>query len=92
MNDSQIIIGVDEAGRGPLFGPVYTGAVILPAMDSEFDRTQLKDSKKFTSKKKLQNVFENIINEPNCIYSVNSADHSRRLLQATQNQCIALLQ
>lgn len=88
MNDSQIIIGVDEAGRGPLFGPVYTGAVILPAMDSEFDRTQLKDSKKFTSKKKLQKVFENIINEPNCIYSVNSADHEEidalNILQATQ--------
>ena len=43
----EIIIGVDEAGRGPLFGPVYTGAVILPREEiSDFDRTQLKDSKK----------------------------------------------
>lgn len=88
MNDSQIIIGVDEAGRGPLFGPVYTGAVILPPLESEFDRTQLKDSKKFTSKKKIQKVFENIINEPNCIYHVDSADHEEidalNILQATQ--------
>ena len=46
----NIIIGVDEAGRGPLFGNVYTSAVILP--DLNFDKTLLKDSKKFTSKKK----------------------------------------
>ena len=43
-------IGVDEAGRGPLFGRVYTSAVILPKDDS-FDHSKVKDSKKFTSKK-----------------------------------------
>ena len=48
----KIIIGVDEAGRGPLFGDVYTSAVILP--QEEFDKTLLKDSKKFTSKKRLR--------------------------------------
>ena len=47
-------IGVDEAGRGPLFGRVYTGAVILPspANAPEFDFSLLKDSKKFSSDKK----------------------------------------
>jgi ribonuclease HII len=44
-------IGVDEAGRGPLFGRVYTGAVVLPKDDS-FDHSRVKDSKKFHSKKK----------------------------------------
>ena len=44
-------IGIDEAGRGPLFGRVYTAAVILPKND-DFKFHLLKDSKKFTSKKK----------------------------------------
>ena len=37
-------VGVDEAGRGPLFGRVYTGAVILPPASSAFDFSLLKDS------------------------------------------------
>ena len=45
-------IGVDEAGRGPLFGRVYAGAVILPK-DNTFDHSLMKDSKKFHSKKKI---------------------------------------
>ncbi len=44
----ELEIGVDEAGRGPLFGRVYSGAVMI---DSSFDTTRVKDSKKFTSKK-----------------------------------------
>lgn len=52
-------IGVDEVGRGPLFGRVYTAAVILPKDDS-FDCSIVKDSKKFTSKKKIQEASEYI--------------------------------
>ena len=52
-------IGVDEAGRGPLFGPVYTAAVILPKDDS-FDHSKMKDSKKFHSKKKILETAEYI--------------------------------
>jgi ribonuclease HII len=54
-------IGVDEAGRGPLFGRVYTGAVILPpAGSSSFDFSLLKDSKKFHSEKKIREVSDYI--------------------------------
>jgi ribonuclease HII len=52
-------VGVDEAGRGPLFGRVYTAAVILPSADdawSSFDFSLLKDSKKFHSEKKIRDV------------------------------------
>jgi ribonuclease HII len=52
-------IGVDEVGRGPLFGRVYTAAVILPKDDS-FDHSKMKDSKKFHSKQKIQEVAEYI--------------------------------
>lgn len=59
-------IGVDEAGRGPLFGRVYTGAVILPhpaaaaSAAASFDFSLLKDSKKFTSEKKIREVSDYI--------------------------------
>lgn len=46
------IAGVDEAGRGPLAGPVVSAAVILP---SGFQSSGLNDSKKLTPKKR--NVF-----------------------------------
>ena len=52
-------IGIDEAGRGPLFGRVYTAAVILPK-DTDFDFEKMKDSKKFSSKKKINEVAEHI--------------------------------
>lgn len=59
-NDMNCIeIGVDEVGRGPMFGRVYTAAVILPK-DNSFDHTKMKDSKKFHSKKKIKEVSEYI--------------------------------
>lgn len=52
-------IGCDEVGRGPLFGRLYVAAVILPT-DGSFDGTNVKDSKKFSSKKKILEVSEYI--------------------------------
>ena len=43
------VCGVDEAGAGPLMGPVYAAAVILP---EECDLPELNDSKKLTEKKR----------------------------------------
>lgn len=48
----MIEVGLDEAGRGPLFGRVYVGAAILPTGD-EFDHSLMKDSKKLSLKKRL---------------------------------------
>ena len=47
----QAISGVDEAGRGPLAGPVVSAAVILP---SSFHAPGLTDSKKLAPKKRTQ--------------------------------------
>jgi len=52
-------IGIDEAGRGPLFGRLYVGAVILPKT-SEFRHDLMKDSKRFHSKKKIREVSDYI--------------------------------
>ena len=44
-----LVCGVDEAGAGPLMGPLYAAAVILP---ERFDLPGLTDSKKLTEKKR----------------------------------------
>ena len=55
FGDTKYEIGIDEAGRGPMFGRVYVSAVVLPKDDS-FDHTKMKDSKRFHSKKKIKEV------------------------------------
>jgi ribonuclease HII len=79
-------IGVDEAGRGPLFGRVYTAAVVLPK-DDTFDHLCVKDSKKFHSKKKIEDVAEYI--KQNAIAWYVSFEDEKvideiNILQATQ--------
>tara|TARA_B100000902_G_scaffold384216_1_gene424090 strand:+ start:94 stop:765 length:672 start_codon:yes stop_codon:yes gene_type:complete len=58
-DETTIEIGVDEAGRGPMLGRVYTAAVILPK-DNSFKHELMKDSKKFTSEKKINEVADYI--------------------------------
>ena len=58
-NGYSIICGVDEAGRGPLAGPVYAAAVVLKKGQII---EGVNDSKKL-SEKKREALFDNIINE-----------------------------
>jgi ribonuclease HII len=51
----QLIAGVDEAGRGPLAGPVVAAAVILP---SDYRNKEVQDSKKLTDMKREQLFVE----------------------------------
>lgn len=67
----KYICGVDEAGRGPLAGPVFAAAVILPE-DYEIDG--LNDSKKL-SEKKREKLYDEII-EHALAYSVQSCDNN----------------
>lgn len=78
----KIICGIDEAGRGPLAGPVYAAAVVLKKGQTI---EGVNDSKKL-SEKKREALFEKIISQ--CAdYSVGSASETEideiNILQAT---------
>lgn len=64
--ENKYEICIDEAGRGCLFGRVYIASVVLPKESSLFDGTNIKDSKKFTSKKKLKETADYI--KQNALY------------------------
>jgi ribonuclease HII len=85
-DDKVFEIGVDEVGRGPLFGRVYTAAVILPKDDS-FDCSMVKDSKKFHSKKKIEEAAK-YIKEHALAWYISFEDEKTidqiNILQATQ--------
>ena len=87
-------IGVDEAGRGPLLGRVYAAAVILPSNDEEFHYEWMKDSKRFHSKKRINEVAEHIKKHA-VVWSVQYEDEDTidkiNILQATysaMHKCI----
>ena len=61
----EYVCGVDEAGRGPLAGPVYAAAVILPP---SCDIPGLDDSKKLSEKKR--EILFDIIKEKAISYSI----------------------
>lgn len=76
------ICGVDEAGRGPLAGPVCAAAVILPP---HLDIPGLDDSKKLTDKRRRE-LFP-VIKEQAIAYGIGLASHEEidqiNILQAT---------
>lgn len=81
-NGYQFICGVDEAGRGPLAGPVCAAAVILPR---DVDIPGLNDSKKLSDKKRRE-LFP-VIKEKAIAYGIGLASHGEiddiNILQAT---------
>lgn len=84
---SYIQIGIDEVGRGPLFGRVYVAAVILPKDDDNFQYHLLKDSKRFHSTKKIKQVSDYIKEKSICWsiqYESEDLIDKINILQATQ--------
>lgn len=78
----KVICGVDEAGRGPLAGPVCAAAVILPP---NAEIPGLNDSKKLSDKRRRE-LFP-VIKEKAIAYGIAFADHKEideiNILQAT---------
>ena len=81
-NGVKVICGVDEAGRGPLAGPVCAAAVILPP---HLEIPGLNDSKKLTDKRRRE--LYPLIMEKALAYGIAFADHKEvdeiNILQAT---------
>ena len=81
-NGIEIICGVDEAGRGPLAGPVCAAAVILP---KGLVIPGLNDSKKLTDKRRRE--LMPVIKEQALAYGIAFASHEEidqiNILQAT---------
>jgi len=78
-----LLAGVDEAGRGPLAGPVVAGACILPA---KFDLPGLNDSKMLTESKREKLFIQ--IQKQAIDYAIGSAEPAEidalNILQATK--------
>lgn len=77
-----VVVGIDEAGRGPLAGPVVAAAVYIP---QEFDfLADVRDSKKLSAKRR-EALFGHIIQH--CVYGIAVAEASEideiNILQAT---------
>ena len=68
----KVIVGVDEAGRGPLCGPVVAAACILPRT---YINEKINDSKKLSEKKREQ-LYDEIINNA-LSYGVGIVDSKR---------------
>ncbi len=80
--DCEFICGIDEVGRGPLAGPVMTGAVILP---KDCDLLYLNDSKKLSAEKR--EVLAEEIRKNAVAWAIGRAEPERideiNILQAT---------
>ena len=80
--DAEMICGIDEAGRGPLAGPVVAGAVILP---KNCEILYLNDSKQLTAKKRDE-LYDVIMREAVAVgigYASPARIDEINILQAT---------
>lgn len=67
----DLVAGVDEAGRGPLAGPVVTAAILVPP---DFFIPEVNDSKQVTPKIR-DKIYDQLTNTPDIYYGVGTADH-----------------
>ena len=86
-NSNELVMGIDEAGRGPLCGPLVVGSCVLPA---GYENELINDSKKLSEKKRKQ-LFDVIkkdalywnvkILEPGIIDEMNILEATRSAMQ-----------
>ena len=86
----RLICGIDEAGRGPLAGPVVAGAVILPLLygEDDFRRWEgLNDSKKVSARRR-EKLFKRLIDYPHVYIGIGIVSEQvidrKNILKATQ--------
>lgn len=98
MEAQRIIAGIDEAGRGPLAGPVSAAAVLLP---SDYHHDEIADSKAL-SESRREKLFDEIIAHaiahaiifvgPREIEQINIREATRAAMQQAADQVLAQLQ
>ena len=96
LDETKVELGIDEAGRGCLFGPVCVAAVIWPKQDPLFNDKEppvIKDSKKVSEKKRL--ILKDYIEQNAIAWSVQFLSHEEidktNILKATMmgmHRCI----
>lgn len=82
----SVVIGIDEAGRGPLCGPVVAAACIVPNCD-DLVIDGIIDSKKLTNEEEREAIYENLISDKRVMWFAsivtNSEIDSINILQAS---------
>ena len=82
LEQARYVMGIDEAGRGPLCGPVVAAACVVPT-----DLEGITDSKKLTKENVREELYEQIVTSPNVRWAVAVIDATRideiNILQAT---------
>lgn len=91
-NNSELVMGIDEAGRGPLCGPLAVGSCVFPV---NYENELINDSKKLSEKKRKQ-LYEIIkkdalywnvkIVEPRIIDEMNILEATRSTMQELSNE------
>lgn len=91
-SNNELVMGIDEAGRGPLCGPLVVGACVLPL---GYENEEINDSKKLTEKKR-EKLFEVIkkdalwwdveIVEPKVIDELNILEATRTAMNKLSNK------
>jgi len=88
QNENKIEVGIDEAGRGCLFGRVYIAGVILPNNILELCEEEdiiIKDSKKMSDKRKeiARQFIENVAIDYSIVYKDSNYIDKHNILAAT---------
>ncbi len=87
---AQFVAGLDEAGRGSLFGPVVAAAVVL---DPEYPIEGLNDSKQLTAKRR--EALDKVIRESAWAWAIAEADAARvdawNILEATKQAMLTAI-
>ena len=82
LGSHYTVMGIDEAGRGPLAGPVVAAAAMVPSFV-----VGITDSKKITNEKHREEIYERIVTSPNVRWAVAIVDaptiDTTNILQAT---------
>ena len=69
-NGANVVAGIDEAGRGPLAGPVVAGAMILP---QKFRHKTLNDSKQLTSEQR-EEIYAELTENPDIHWAIGVSE------------------